>query len=401
MSARASDSRLRVVVTGLIGSIPMAGLTLHYLQYVLGFRDLGHEVLYLEDTGSWYYDPDSDSMVDNQDLALNHLSRTMGSFGLDGNWTLVDHLGGVHGLAGVQLNEFLRTADLFVNVTGAGMLREKYCGIPRRVYVDTDPGYVQVRIANGSRKDRDHLAKHNVHLSFGCNIGEPECRVPSVGFEWQPTVQPLAMDLWNAAMPPPNAAFTTVLKWQSYDPVEYQGEIYGLKQEEFRKFRSLPQETNAVLELAMAGEPPEEDLASYGWRRRPARSISDTIDSYRRYIRDSYGEWSVAKSGYVKMRSGWFGDRSASYLASSRPVVLQSTGFERWLATGEGVFSFSTLEEAREAILVIQAAYGYHSRAAREIAEERFDARKVLPDLIASAISPRPRSEKRGPTDVA
>ena len=40
-------SKGRIVVTGLIGALPMAGASMHWLQYVLGLHDLGYEVLYL------------------------------------------------------------------------------------------------------------------------------------------------------------------------------------------------------------------------------------------------------------------------------------------------------------------------------------------------------------------
>jgi hypothetical protein len=379
--------RLRIVVTGLIGSIPLAGLTLHYLQYILGLHQLGHDVLYLEDTGTWYYDPHSDDMLEDSSPAVEFLGKTMAAYGLSDRWSFVDHHQNVSGVSGLALEGFLRTADLFINVTGAGQVRDEYLRIPRRAYIDTDPGFIQIRVANGSHKDREHLQRHTTHFSFGCNIGLPDCTIPSVDLTWHPTVQPLCLDLWPVAAAPDTAPFTTILKWQSYQPVEYGGEVYGLKDMEFRKFQRLPQETNQALELASTGHCAAGDLGALGWKLRDAREISDAIDPYRQYIQQSRGEWSVAKNGYVKLRSGWFGDRSASYLASGRPVILQSTGYEQWLPTGNGVFAFKTTAESVHAFEQIDADYKRQCRAARQLAEQHFDARTVLSRLINVAMS--------------
>lgn len=388
---------MRIVVTGLIGSIPLAGLTLHYLQYVLGLRQLGHDVLYLEDTGNWYYDPKTDSMVDRSSLPLDYLAKTMATYGLDDRWTFVDLAARAHGATGEKLNDFLNTAHLLINVTGAGLLRDEYLGIPHRAYVDTDPGYVQVRVAKGSRKDLDHLRRHTIHFSFGCNIGTGDCSVPVVGLKWHPTVQPICLELWPVAPPAdPSAPFTTVLKWQTYGSVNYRGEEYGGKDTEFMRFQDLPQHTEHSLELAATGPAPAEDLRLLGWRLRDGRHISHSFASYRRYIHRSRGEWSVAKGGYVKMRSGWFGDRSASYLASGRPVVLQSTGWEKWLPNGDGLLAFSTLEQCCSALERIDTEYQHHCRHARLVAEQHFEAHSVLGQLVDLAVSSPTQDRRTG-----
>lgn len=377
---------LRVICTGLIGSIPMAGLTLHYLQYLLGLRQLGHEVLYLEDTGAWNYDPNTDSMTDDVELPVGYLREVMSAHGLADNWTFIDHEGHAHGLTGHDLRDFVRTADLFINVTGAGILREDYLEVPCRLYVDTDPGYIQMRVAEGNQKDIDHLERHTHHFSFGYNIGKPGCSIPTGGFDWLPTCQPIVTELWPVVPGPGDTgSFTTVLKWQSYDPVEHDGETYGLKNEEFIKFIDLPGRVACSIELAMAGNPPVSDLEAKGWLVRNARSISDSIDHYRRYIQESTAEWSIAKNGYVKTNSGWFSDRSASYLTSGRPVALQSTGYEEWLDTGRGLLSFGTVAEAVGAIDDICRNYKAHCEAARALAHDVFRAEKVVNSLIERA----------------
>ncbi len=380
--------RLRIVVTGLIGSIPLAGLTLHYLQYVLGLHRLGHDVLYLEDTGTWYYDRNRNEMIEDSSPAVEFLSKTMSTYRLEDHWTFVDHQENVFGVQGADLEDYLRTADLFINVTGAGLLRDSYLRIPRRAYVDTDPGFVQMRVASGSQKDLEHLRGHTSHFSFGRNIGMPECTIPTLDLTWHPTVQPLCLDLWPVAEATADAApFTTVLKWQTYEPVEFNGQVYGLKDMEFRKFQELPQRTAQALELASTGSFSTDELKALGWILRDARGISAAIEPYRKYIQQSRGEWSVAKNAYVKMHSGWFGDRSAAYLASGRPVILQATGYERWLPTGEGAFAFATLEESLEALDHINTDYRRHCRAARGLAADHFDARNVLNCLLEVALA--------------
>jgi hypothetical protein len=381
--------KTRIVVTGLIGSLPLAGLTLHYLQYVLGLRALGHDVLYLEDTGMWYYDADKNEMIDDVTVPIGYLSRVMSSFDLE-RWTFVALSGETFGVAGRELTSYLSSADLFLHVTGSGLVRDEYRSAKRLAYVDTDPGFVQMRAAEGSARDLGHLDRHDVHFTFAGNIGKPESLIPTLDYNWYPTRQPVFLPLWPALPPPgPNAAFTTVLVWSPYKPTRYRGEYFAGKDVEFPHFVSLPELTNAKLELAMGGGSPvpEPELRRVGWRTRRGLDVSRSIDGYRTYIQESRGEWTIAKNGYVKTRGGWFGDRSTTYLASGRPVVLQATGFEDWLPTGKGLFAFSTTEEAAAAIDDVNADYDSHCRAAREVAEEFFDSDKVLTRLLETALT--------------
>ena len=119
-----------------------------------------------------------------------------------------------------------------------------------------------------------------------------------------------------------------------------------------------------------------------GWRiLEPDVHLPDPW-RYREFLRNSKAEWSVAKEGYVKSRSGWFSCRSACYLALGRPCVLQDTGWSAHYPTGHGLFAFRTMEEAVAAIDAINADYPGHSRAARQLAERMFDARKVLGAML-------------------
>ena len=380
--------RLSIVVAGLIGSIPLPGLTFHYLQYVLGLQRLGHRVLYLEDTGTAYYDPVSDTMGWDATAALHYLRDVMDRFGLGHCWTFVDSEGAVHGVSGRARKDLLDSADLFLNVTGAGLVREEYLRIPRRAYIDTDPGFMQFRAAGGSERDLLHLGRHTDFFSFGCNIGMPNCPIPTLGYAWQPTAQPIVLSLWPVApLPGLDAPFTTVMKWKTYPPVEFGGEQYGMKDVEFERFIELPSHTAQPLELAMTGAPPVADLERRGWRCRKSREVCHTLDAYQTYIRGSRGEWSIAKNGYVKTRSGWFSERSACYLATGRPVVVQDTGFSGWMETGSGTLAFTTVCEAAAGLEAVRARPGFHAAAARNLAEAYFDSDRVLEDLIERALA--------------
>ncbi|MDQ3681405.1 MAG: hypothetical protein M3378_12895 [Actinomycetota bacterium] len=395
MRTRQGSEQLRVVVAGLMGSLPIAGLVSHYLQYVLGLRKLGHDVLYLEDTG-FYFDPATKVYVDrwrdeerppSDAMPPAVLDRLLGPYGLGDRWTWVDIDGECHGLAGERLSEFLSSADLFLHLTGVSVLRDEYHAIPRRAYVDTDPGFVQLRAAAelGQTRDRDWLQSHNVHFTFGCNIGQPGCRIPEVGLTWHPTVQPIDLDFWPAQPPPPpGAPFTTIVKWSPYSSVEHEGIVYGMKDVEFVKFLHLPRAATGPFELAMDGPPPvpESRLVELGWRVADGLEVSATLERYRAYIAASRAEWSVAKQAYVATWSGWFSERSAAYLASGRPVVLQSTGFERWLPVGAGVLAFSDDDDLMAALDAVDRDYECHSRAARELAREHFRADMVLQAML-------------------
>ena len=131
-------------------------------------------------------------------------------------------------------------------------------------------------------------------------------------------------------------------------------------------------------------DPDIDELTRLGWRIKHPDRVR-TPEMYREYVRNSRGEFSCAKGGYATTRSGWFSDRSQAYLAAGRPVILQSTGFEDLLPTGKGLFAFTTVEEAVEAIRAVLADYPLHSAAARQIALEHFDSDKILRRLLAEA----------------
>ncbi|MGA2603683.1 MAG: glycosyltransferase family 1 protein [Verrucomicrobiia bacterium] len=383
---------MRIIVTGLVGQYAFGGVAWDYLQFVEGFRQLGHDVFYLEDTEMWPYDPVNNTISEDCGYNVNYLRTVMEKLGLADRWIYRSASdASYHGHTETEAREICATADLFLNVSGCGWLRPEYLAIPHRVFLDSDPMFTQVALASGKQDVVDRIRAHDRHFTFAENIGASNCRVPHAGLHWIPTRQPVVLDWWDAGAETPRDVFTTVMNWVSYKNCEYNGDTWGQKDVEFLKFLDLPQRTAQKFEIAMGMGPgmkrPTETLQQKGWQIiEPAEHLPDPW-TYREYLRQSKGEWSVAKEGYVKSRSGWFSCRSACYLALGRPCVLQDTGWSNVYPTGHGLFAFRTMDEALSAIDAINANYAAHSRAARQLAEQMFDARTVLADLLARAIA--------------
>jgi hypothetical protein len=409
------SSRLRIVVTGIIGQHPMlGGVAWDYVQYVLGLVELGHDAFYIEDSGEWpYVFEKNDEAATNGDAAkwiaddcgpnLRYLASVMERFGLGGRWAYrFPRTGEWFGLSDRQRCGVVASADLVLNVSGSIARPRKYLSANRLAYIDSDPGFTQIRLALGERKFSARVAAHDVHFSFG---ERPSNLIPKTAQDWWPTRQPIVLSQWQ-----PTTAyrpvFTTVMNWASYKPLVYCGRRFGQKDLQFRKYLELPRRVpGATLEVALgrhlhldwqadegglssgAARPIPQALEHAGWRVADAMQACGSLDSYRAYIQGSMGEWSVAKHGYVAGQAGWFSCRSACYLAAGKPVILENTGFDHVLPVGEGILAFRTLPEAVAGIEEVCAHYGRHSAAARDIAETWFDSRKVLSALIERAMN--------------
>jgi hypothetical protein len=236
----------------------------------------------------------------------------------------------------------------------------------------------------------DCLKEHHIFFSYGTNIGQPGCNIPTCGIDWHPTIPPVVPEIWSGSTLPKekwdiaDLPFTTIANWDAYGGVNYSGENYGQKSEEFLGLIDLPMYNSQPLELALSGIKlaVKQKLQKAGWLIREAGKICRDLDMYQAYIASSRGEFSVAKNAYVKTHSGWFSDRSVCYMAAGRPVILQDTGFSDWLSTGQGVLAFSSVEEASDCIERVNFEYSAHCKAARKIAEQTFNYKFVLPLLI-------------------
>lgn len=390
--ARGNLRVMRVVVTGLIGQYAFGGVTWDYIQYVLGFRALGHDVWYLEDSANWAYDPVKQEPSADCSHNVAYLDRIMRHFDLGDRWIYRNEPDGkYHGVASeTEAEKLLASADVLVNVSGACWLRPLTAAVPVKLFLDGDPMFTQTKL-DATRPDYlERVLAHDRHYSFGLHIGHPGCRVPTAGLTWRPTVQPIALDLWSPSLAETSSvargAWTTVMNWASYKPEEFEGETYGQKDIEFLRFLELPRRTGERFVLAMGQGPgrnrPTEKLEALGWQIIEPDDHLPDFATYQAFLSGSKAEWSIAKNGYVKSLSGWFSCRSACYLAAGKPVVVQDTGWTRHLPSGDGALAFATLDEAAEAIRSVSENYDHHARAARKYAEAHFDAARVCADLL-------------------
>jgi hypothetical protein len=397
----------RVLVFGIVGSMPVAGVTWQFVHYLEGLRRLGCDVAYVEDTGTWPYDPARNTVTDECDYAVRYIAEVMERHGFADRWAYraATPGGETFGMSESRVRRLLEEADVLINVTGSTVLRTEHRAVPVRIYLETDPVVSQIEVARGNPQCIELLAAHTHHFTYGENLGGPDCGVPVERFVYRPTRQPVVVDWWESPAGPDPPHFTTIANWrQSGKDVEWNGQTYAWsKHHEFLKLIDLPRRTAQPLELALGlastvsngddgwvledeGEVEEvRRLRSYGWRVTDALSVSRTPASYRRYIVESRGEFTVAKDQNIRLRSGWFSDRSACYLAAGRPVITQDTGFGARLPTGEGLFAFTTMDEILAAIDAVNADYDRHRRAARAIAQDCFRTETVLARLLEEA----------------
>ncbi len=382
------SERLKVVILGMMGRCPFGGQTWLYLNWLRGFHQLGHEVWYVEDDSVWPYDPLQNTVTDDCSYAVQHVETSIKRIGIPDRWAfrLADRKGTCFGISDSQLDELYRSCDVLLNVVGATDLREEQLQAHLKVYVETDPVSAELQLANGDEHTRKEFAKYDRIFTYGENYGATDCRVPLNGFKYGKTRQPVDLDLWPKNYDPEARFFTTIGNFrQNGNDIVYRGETYyWSKHYEWEKFLGLPLSTSQPFELAMNCEGEDrERLQAGGWKLvSPFLMSLDVFGTYPDYFRQSRGEFTVAKDQNVRLRSGWFSERDACYLASGKPVVAQDTGFGNILPSGEGLFAFTTMEEALAAIQAINGNYRRHCESARAIAEEYFAAPKVAAQLL-------------------
>jgi hypothetical protein len=378
----------RIVVAGYVVRYPLGGMVWAHLHYVVGLDRLRHEVWFLEDAGGWddpCYDPDRRDMTADPTAGLAVLDAVMTEFGLGERWAYRDGAGTWRGPAGAIADELMAETDLFLDVGGASYFPEMRRA-RRRAYVDMDPVFAQLGRFGGDERFREY----DVLFTYGANIGRT-ARVPTRGFAWRPLAPPVVVDLWAQGGRTDDGAidrrWTTVASLSAYGSVEHDGQLYGQKDVELVKFAELPR--LASCELEVAADPAgalETKLAANGWHVADAPTVSRNPWRYRAYVRRSRGEFSVAKNAYVKAQAGWLSDRTATYLASGRPAVVQDTGLPDELLTGGGLLVFRTPTEAAAALHRAEASYDDECRAASALAMRHFDSAKVLDGLLADAL---------------
>jgi hypothetical protein len=385
-----SSRKGKIIVFGILFWYPLAGVTFQFLHFMLGLRRLGYDPYYIEDSGRWIYDPRLNDLSPDASGNIAAVIPALKAHGFADRWAFRGNYPGgkCYGMSKEQILELYREADGFLNVTGAQELRDEHMICRRRIYLETDPVASQIRISQGDPGTIDALAAHDVHFSYGENFGAPDCKVPLERFKWIPTRQPIILDLWENSVEANGQPFTTIATWENKGKdVVFNGETYyWSKDREFMKIIDLPRKRSVPFELALGkDEKVQRLLEEHGWRWADSVEISGNVDRYRNYILESRGEFTVAKDQNIRLRSGWFSDRSACYLAAGRPVITQETAFSKWLPTGCGLFAFETMEDILHAVDAIESDYEGHSRAATEIAQEYFRAEKVLGKLMEQA----------------
>jgi GT2 family glycosyltransferase len=413
----------QVVVLGMMSKIPVAGVVWQTVHYLLGLERLGFAAYYVEAharTPSMFMAAPGD---DGSGRAAAFIDGTMRRFGLAGRWAFhaLHDDGRCYGMTERELRGLYRSAALLVNLHGGTQPLPEHAATGRLVYVETDPVQLQVELVEEQPETIAFLEPHVALFTFAENYGAPDCGLPVSGrFSFHATRQPVVLDLWAGYGGGRGSRYTTVGNWrQDWREVRLRGDTYTWsKHTEFLKVLELPSRVGPRFELALGGIDAEDRarLEAAGWGVRDALRLSSDINAYRSFVACSRGELTVAKDQNVRLRSGWFSDRSATYLAAGRPVVTQDTGFGVSLPTGLGLLPFQDLDGAADAIEQVEADYDRHARAAAEIARERFDASRVLADLVGTVglapssstalCSPLPREldlrvQSRAPTTLA
>ncbi len=380
----------KIIVFGILFWYPLAGVTFQFLHYLLGLRRLGYDPYYIEDSGRWIYDPQLNDLSPDASGNIATVLPALEAHGFSNRWAFRGNYpdGRCYGMTEQKILQLYREADAFLNVTGAQELREEHMACPRRIYVETDPVAAQIKVAQGNKDTIAALEAHQMHFSFGENFGASDCRVPLRRFQWIPTHQPVILDLWTNSCRADGRPYTTIATWENKGKdIVYDGQTYyWSKDREFMKIIDLPRRRPVRFELAVGREKKvQQILRDNGWGWVDSIEISRDLERYRDYILQSRGEFTVAKDQNIRLRSGWFSDRSTCYLAAGRPVINQETGFSNCLPTGRGLFTFETMEDILKAVDTIESDYEGNSRAAREIAQEYFAAEKVVGKLMQQA----------------
>ena len=359
-----------------------------YMQHVFGMKRLGCDVYWLE-----CFRRSGDAERDA--AAIDSFFARLASMGMAGR-VILRKVGGPDpaapvewlGLSEAEAGGVIDRADLMLNFHYA-IEPELLARFRRTAMVDIDPGLFQFWLSRGQLK----VPRHDLYFTTGETVGTPGALFPDCGLEWVRIPPAVCIEQWSCANGDRGDAMTTVSAWDSPDWVVDRPagvRFDNSKRVAFLPFRDLPRLTPQPLELALFLDTAldhEEGrmMAEHGWRIRRSVEVAGSPQAYRDYIRRSRGEFSCAKPSCMYFQNAWVSDRTLCYLASGRPVVVQDTGPSALLPNGEGMFRFSTPEEAAAALEAMNTDYERHCRAARELAESVFDSAKVAARILEVA----------------
>lgn len=352
-----------------------------YLNWALGLRACGCNVIWLET---------ADPHLPATDLTAltGTLKKHLEPYGLEKSIAVCSAT--EEPLPGCETSDWLdldaaTKADLLLNMAydiRPGLVQQ----FRRSALLDIDPGLLQIWVSTGCVK----VAPHDVYFTIGETVGKAGSRIPDCGLAWQYTPPVVALDWWKPSAAPVDAPFTTVSHWVD-EWFENGAEIYSNgKRDGFLPYLDLPRHTTQTLELALClGDDSEElqNLLIHGWKVRDSHALTATPWDYQHYIQRSRGEFSCVKPSCVRLQNAWISDRTLCYLASGKPVIVQHTGPSSFLPDAAGLFRFRDMNEAAKFLETATADYEQQSRLARALAEEYFDARKVVQKVLERALA--------------
>jgi hypothetical protein len=381
------STRTAVVAASVAQKPRHGGHTWVVLQYLLGLRRIGFDVLLLDRLEpGMCRDADGELCRAEDSTNVRYLESVMESFALADCFALMTgEPRTIAGLPRTAAAEQVRQADLLLDVMGFFRDDDVAALAPFRAFLDIDPGFPQMWHALGLA---DTFSGYDAYVTIGERIGEDGCTIPTCGLSWITTPQPVVLEEWTMVRGD-RGAFTSVVTWRgANEPLEFGGRRYGVRAHEFRRFARLPQLVDEPFELALDIHPADAAdrslLRDTGWRLVDPVAAAGDPWRYRDFVRSSKAELMVAKNMYVATNGGWVSDRTICYLASGRPAVVQDTGIVDRYRTDAGLLTFSTLEEASAAVEAVARDHDRHASGARALAEECFDSDRVLPRLVSN-----------------
>lgn len=376
------------VVVGYLVRYPVGGMTWVFLNWLRGLEDLGFEPVFMEAAGPQpsCYDVDAGRMTDDPSYGAGYAQRALPGI----RWWYADPTqpDGGRGMSYDQAVATLESAAVLIDVGGSCWTPE-FDRAPRRILVDTDAPFTQLRLADDDTSWTAAVDAHDTLATYAVHVAAGRTPTPDGGRSWLPTRPPVHLPSVEVT-PVPDGAWTTVTSWSSYGARWWDLVEYRQKDVSYMELGNLPSLLDGVtLELALSGDGPVRQLEKRGWRIVDPIRISRSPSSFSDYVRSSRGELGVTKQAYTKARTGAFNDRTLMYAASGRPVVCSDTGLD-WLPTGEGILPFTDLASAAKAIREVEDDPQEHGTAARRLAEEHFAADRVVGDLLTAAGVPLP-----------
>ncbi len=324
-----------IVFAGTIGQSGLGGQAWANMQFLAGFHALGHDVFYLEDCDEWssVYNWQTNQLTTDLSYPAAYIRQCLEPFGLKDKW-IFRRGNRSEGIPIKNFKEVCSEADLLVmRAVPLWQWRDEYNRPQRRIFIDVDPGFTQISIANGDQGWITAVSRCDKIFTIGQRIGIKGCSIPTEGYDWLKTLPPVSLTDWLVNDSEEATHFTSVIRWQGFRNAHYGDSFYGQRDKEFPKFLDLPRLTSQPYRMALLKVAPEY-LANQGWDVVPGDVVSQTPDSYHNFIQQSRAEFSVPKHGYVSSQGGWFSDRSVCYLASGKPVLMEDTGLKDWLPIG-------------------------------------------------------------------